>query len=633
MKHLTLFRSMLLAGVLLFVGITAVRAVPALPHPIVYTQSDGTRLTIRIVGDEHRHYALSEEGYSLTGGPDGDLYFASLSAEGKLVPTEVKARPVGQLTRTEQARVSRLPKGIRPTAPSRLRSFSRTMAPATKVPARTGTSMTPPRGITNAKTTGQLKSLIILVELADRKFKSATVQQDFRNLLMQDGYSANGATGSAWNYYQDNSMKQFDPQFTVVGPYTASKKSSYYAGSEGTDNVPELIVEACRMAANNGVNFAEYADNGVIRDVFVFYAGENQAENYDTEAIWPHRWDVRGDSRYENVRLNGVLLQGYACSSELNYLNKMCGIGTFCHEFGHVLGWPDFYDIDYDESGGEAAGLENYALMCSGSYNNEGRTPPALNIMERWMAGWATPEEIVTGGTRTFDPVSDNKGYLVRTPTENDYFLLEYRDTQNNKWDKYITSSSSLRGMLVYHVDYTPRYQAKWYYDGTLNADPSHECMKLVRSVPGTTDSPSQTFFPGSKNVTTLSASANRDYQSWANEEPNVTFSDMRLESGRIRLTAKSETQVVIPDNFTVGIAADGSISIVTPEEGFTHDNPLQLELSDLSGNVSGISWRIDGKQIDSAVQTLAAGEHTVRAIVTLADDTVQYIVKYITVK
>ena len=51
---------------------------------------------------------------------------------------------------------------------------------------------------------------------------------DFRNLLMQDGYSVNGATGSAWNYYQDNSNRLFDPEFVVVGPYKASKTSAYY---------------------------------------------------------------------------------------------------------------------------------------------------------------------------------------------------------------------------------------------------------------------------------------------------------------------------------------------------------------------------------------------------------------------
>ena len=109
---------------------------------------------------------------------------------------------------------------------------------------------------------------------------------DIRNLLMQDGYSVNGATGSAWNYYQDNSNRLFDPEFVVVGPYKASKTSAYYAGSDGSENVAELIVEACRLA-DNDVNFTDFADNGVIRDVFVFYAGRGQADSGDTQTIWP----------------------------------------------------------------------------------------------------------------------------------------------------------------------------------------------------------------------------------------------------------------------------------------------------------------------------------------------------------
>ena len=85
----------------------------------------------------------------------------------------------------------------------------------------------------------------------------------------------------------------------------------------------------------------------------------------------------------------------------------------------------------------------------------------------------------------------------MRTPTENDYFLLEYRNPQHCKWDKYISSSSTLQGMLAYHVDYTKNYQKLWYDKAAPNVDETHECMKLVRSVPMTSNSPSQTFFPG----------------------------------------------------------------------------------------------------------------------------------------
>lgn len=81
-----------------------------------------------------------------------------------------------------------------------------------------------PRRISSATTVGKLRSLILLVEFPDRTFVSGSAQQDFHDLLMQDNYSVNGATGSAWNYYHDNSNGRFDPEFVVAGPYRASAR-------------------------------------------------------------------------------------------------------------------------------------------------------------------------------------------------------------------------------------------------------------------------------------------------------------------------------------------------------------------------------------------------------------------------
>lgn len=540
MRHF--FLSLAAASAALLCGIGTAHAVPAKPGLIQVTQSDGTQLTVRLVGDERRHYMLSSDGYTLTGGPDGDLYYAELSASGKLIPTKVKARPVNALTADEKAVVSRLGKELKPTyvKPMVMPAPQQTQAPVLPAAGKPA----PPRRITSAQTTGRLKSLIILVESSDKKFASASAQQDFRNLLMQDGYSVNGATGSAWNYYQDNSNRLFDPEFVVVGPYKASKTSAYYAGSEGSDNVPELIVEACRLA-DNDVNFTDFADNGVIRDVFVFYAGRGQADSGDTQSIWPHRWDVRVNSKYLDVRFDGVQLQGYACGAELNGGYQMTAIGTFCHEFGHVLGWPDFYDTDYSASGGTAPALESFSLMCSGSYNNNSRTPPSVNILERWMVGWAEPEEVTENGLYTLAPVSENKGYLVQTPTTNDYFLLENRDTRNNKWDQPLNSAAACRGLLVYHVDYTSRYVPQWSYN-TLNNNPAHECMKLVRSVPGRSsyDVPQKTFFPGANNITSLSPETNADYISWNSGKPSVSFSDIKLDGSQVRLSVKTKANL-----------------------------------------------------------------------------------------
>ena len=225
----------------------------------------------------------------------------------------------------------------------------------------------------------------------------------------------------------------------------------------------------------------------------------------------------------------------------------MAGIGTFCHEFGHVLGWPDFYDTDYAGSGGNAPALESYSLMCSGSYNNDGRTPPALNILERWMVGWAEPEEIADGGDLELGPVTNDEGYLVRTPTDNDYFLLESRDPAGYKWGRHIPDVGE-GGMRVYHVDYTPAYASRWHTGNSLNCNPGHECMKLVRSVPSSygTQSAGRTFFPGTDDVRSLSPGSNRHYVSWKNEAPGAAFGEIERSGGHIRMKARKTAALEI---------------------------------------------------------------------------------------
>ena len=688
MRHF--FLSLAAASAALLCSIGTAHAVPAKPGLIQVTQSDGTQLTVRLVGDERRHYMLSPEGYTLTGGPDGDLYYAELSASGKLVPTKVKARPVNALTADERAIVSRLGKELRQTD-----EYAGAAADTSPRASR--------RRKARPSAAHHLGPNHRPAQIAD--YLGGILRQEIRLGIGAAGFPQPAHAGRLQrqrrDYYQDNSNRLFDPEFVVVGPYKASKTSAYYAGSDGSENVAELIVEACRLA-DNDVNFTDFADNGVIRDVFVFYAGRGQADSGDTQTIWPHRWDVRYGGF--NVYLDGVQLQGYACGAELNGGYQMTAIGTFCHEFGHVLGWPDFYDTDYSASGGTAPALESFSLMCSGSYNNNSRTPPSVNILERWMVGWAEPDEVTENGLYTLAPVSENKGYLVQTPTTNDYFLLENRDTRNNKWDQPLNSAAACRGLLVYHVDYTSRYAPQWS-SNTLNNNPAHECMKLVRSVPGRSsyDVPEKTFFPGANNITSLSPETNADYISWNSGKPSVSFSDIKLDGSQVRLSVKTKANLkaevsarqydalltwegdpaaeweitwksagiqrsetvtgcnafhitglspateyalsIAQVSDTVDSSKDlifnteptytyKSVRICIPDEGYTHDTPVMLSLLDYRGKIGRIDWYIDNRKTENTYTTLAAGEHTIMAVVTDAEEeSQQYIVKYITVK
>ena len=109
---------------------------------------------------------------------------------------------------------------------------------------------------------------------------------------------------------------------------------------------------------------------------------------------------------------DGKILYDYACSSELkgNSGSNMCGIGTFCHEFSHVLGLPDLYDTEY--SGHNTLG--SWDIMDYGGYSNNGRTPPSFSSYERFYLGWLTPTILNSAANITIDELqSSNQAYLV----------------------------------------------------------------------------------------------------------------------------------------------------------------------------------------------------------------------------
>lgn len=520
-------------------------AIPARPGVITVTQSDGTRLKIRIYGDEYYHYTISEEGYTLTSGSDGDYYYATLSPNGQLTSTGVKARPMGKLSNSERQQLGRgFTQGLRPLSPTahKQQMMRSAQNKSNSSNTRTINGFTPPeRFIDNGfATTGKQKGLVLLAEFPDVPFTIGS-KGHFEDMLNSKNYSENGATGSAWQYYYDNSNGRFDPEFVVVGPYTLPHERSYYTANDD-ELAYEMVVDVCRMAYANGIDFGPYSEAGVMRDVFVFYSGGGEADGSDPEGIWPHRYSVAYKGTYT---FGGNRLAGYACAGELSKYedgnNKFTSIGTFCHEFGHVLGWPDLYDTNYTTNG-QAAGPGTYSLMASGSYNNDSRTPPALSILERWMIGWAEPEVLNTSGEFRLAPVHQDKGYLIGTDTDNDYFLLEYRGTGDNVWDipDYYSyhESQGTSGLLVYHIDYTT--PSKWLTYNSVNTIAGHECMKVVCSYPNATNAvyySRYSFFPGVYKVTSLMSAKQKDFRSWKGGNTKVNILEIATVDDYILLT------------------------------------------------------------------------------------------------
>jgi len=300
-----------------------------------------------------------------------------------------------------------------------------------------------------------------------------------------------------------SSMNQFTPQFDVVGPFTLPQTMEYYGknNSSGDDQNPQqMVIDACAKADAAGINFAQYDvdNNGFVDNIFIYYAGHNEAEGAEKNTIWPHRWSLND----AQTRFDGKVIFDYACTSELRSSSgtSMCGIGTFTHEFGHVLGLVDYYHTTSNKYT-----LENWSIMDGGAYLNQGRTPPLYSSYDRFALNWITPTQLTNPTNIRLKPLqSSNRAFLIsQTDTHNfdganpqpkEFFLIENRIKTG--FDSFLPGS----GMLIWHIDFD---QAAWEanspnnYSGDAQTPESHMRVYLQPLV-GNTSTPGSAFTSGS---------------------------------------------------------------------------------------------------------------------------------------
>ena len=408
-------------------------------------QSDNRLLDFYLIGDEFVNFARSIDNYTLLLNENGDYCYAYLNENGDLVASSYLASNPNQRTKTEIDFLSSINKRL---------TFSDNQITNRKSAFQ--------KIETNYPTTGNNNLLIILVSFADRAF--TYTREDFDSLASQPGYSRNGATGSVKDYYYDVSFGQLELNPTVAGPYTLSQPMAYYGavGPSFSDvNPKEMIAEACALA-DNEIDFSQFDMNNdeIVDAVHVIFAGAGEASTGETNAIWPHRWSIYPYDSLD-ITFDGVTLRDYSCSAE-KMGSGMDGIGTICHEFGHVLGLPDLYDTDYEGSGGQATAVNTWSIMASGSYNNYSNTPASFTAYEKYRLNWLDFDTLSLAGEYVLPPLMDsNKAYIITTPYENEFFVFENRN--QSSWDTYLPNS----GGMIFHV--------KREGDYNINCDPNYQ--------------------------------------------------------------------------------------------------------------------------------------------------------------
>lgn len=532
-KHI---QHLAIAGALLM-GVAQANAVPAKPGILRVANADGTELNVRLVGDEFFHQYYSEDGYPLMV-VDGNFYYCDVTLSGDFVNSNIRAtdksmRDNAAKSFVANVNLNNLEARVKARAdkmPRRKMVSDLKALPMNRAKAEGETPDGPPyeRGYglfsdSRFPAYGDQKAIVILVEYKDVKFSLEDPHDYFSRMLNETGFNDYGGTGCAKEYFTLNSDGAFNCDFDVFGPITLSKNMSYYGGNDwyGNDENPaDMVKEACEQL-DDTVDFSEYDrdGDGVVDNVFIFYAGRGEASGGSSDTVWPHSWNM-ASAGYSNLYFDGVRLHTYGCSNEWEG-GRPDGVGTFIHEFSHVMGLPDLYATSY--TGAFTPG--SWSALDYGPYNNDGMTPPLYSAFERYALGWMKPREVDHPVDAVLQPISDNVAGVIRTSKDTEFFLIENR--QQTGWDTFIPG----HGMLVWHVDYD---EYVWDYN-KVNNTPSHQYVDLEEADGSQSEySRDGDAFPGASNKTSFTSTTKPAMKTWSGQAIDHPLTDIAENDGVI---------------------------------------------------------------------------------------------------
>ena len=140
-------------------------------------------------------------------------------------------------------------------------------------------------------------------------------------------------------------------------------------------------------------------------------------------------------------------------------------VGSMAHEFGHSLGLPDLYDLDYNEPAADSAGIGKWGLMGWGAHGWNGADGP--NPMCAWsreQLGWIGRDNErlveVRNDTAQLEIADLQRGgfvYKIMLPAESlddlragqTYLLLEHRLRTAHYYNRHMPAE----GLLVWQID------------------------------------------------------------------------------------------------------------------------------------------------------------------------------------
>ncbi|MFH2037496.1 MAG: M6 family metalloprotease domain-containing protein [Candidatus Zixiibacteriota bacterium] len=300
-----------------------------------------------------------------------------------------------------------------------------------------------------------LTVMVLLVDFDDQPESANSVSgstpANFDSILFS--YDIN-PTGSMTEYYLENSYGKMLIRGQIFGWYRMPQLYSYYVDSSSgigpnPYNSRTMTYHAILAADAAGVDFSQFDtfnDDNEIDGLVIVHSGPGMELTGDVTDMISHKTTLGSLA----LTLDGILVDAYSVQpEEYGNTGSLSPIGVFCHEFGHILGLFDLYDIDYIPASSDGVG--KWSLMATGSYNNNSKSPAHMDAWSKAYVGFLQPTNLIANMTDVNIPQVENNPVVykmlgdISDPTE--YFLVENR--QRIGFDQYIPGT----GLLIYHVD------------------------------------------------------------------------------------------------------------------------------------------------------------------------------------
>jgi len=354
-------------------------------------------------------------------------------------------------------------------------------------------------------TTGDVNVLVLLIDFPDFPATAAESVTNMRNLMF-------GAANPASNVFPYESMSAFYYRSSygqlrldgeVWGHFTAPNNSTFYTNYTVNFSQPNDIVDfpneddrawaqqnrardaliegALDYFIAQGLDLSQFDNGGagVVDSIFFKWT----APEGDWRSFWwGQQTGYDGERLFQGYRVGQLVWQPHISTEGAN----IRGANLAIHEFGHLLGLPDFYDLN---RGNPMRGIGQHDMMDANIGDH--------NAFSKFLLGWIEPVIIGTGsGQVTIGAGADIPSAVIIMPdatlsATSSFYMIEFRqqtgnnarpnrpfgDTRQPNWMGFTNPFTPAGNFVIWHVSSYVDW-GNFRYNNTNTARP---LLSLVR--------------------------------------------------------------------------------------------------------------------------------------------------------